>query len=213
MILWFICGLLILGAGATEEFCEESPRTDFPKSVCYSSSCTNAIKSHIKHEFHAAFKYLYMGAVFGQYEVERPGMAKFFLESASEERGHAIQMLDYLNMRGVKYNKNYEFKDNMLWQPQPAEDQTKIQSALEEALKMEIDVTKKINNVVESCADDFHAADVFTNPILEEQHTGMRKLQGAIQTMKELQRGYGTVEHGINFAEYLFDQKMLNGEL
>lgn len=47
---------------------------------------------------------------------------------------------------------------------------------------------------------------------MEEQHTGMRKLQGAIQIMKELQRGYAT-EDGRNFAEYIFDQKMLKGEL
>ena len=47
------------------------------------------------------------GAMYGQYMVERPGISKFFLESATEERGHAIQMMDYLNMRGVVYNMKF----------------------------------------------------------------------------------------------------------
>lgn len=57
---------------------------------------------------------LLQGALYGQYMVERPGMAKFFLESAKEERGHAIQMMDYLNMRGIKYEKNYTFRSDMV---------------------------------------------------------------------------------------------------
>lgn len=39
-------------------------------------------------------------------------MSKFFLESATEERGHAIQMMDYLNMRGIKYTRNYQFSND-----------------------------------------------------------------------------------------------------
>lgn len=64
---------------------------------------------------------------------------------------------------------------------------------------------------MKKCSDDYHAADVFTNPILEEQHTGIRKLQGAIMTMNELLRGH--TGEGHNFAEYVFDQKMVKGEL
>ncbi|MPC59203.1 Ferritin-3, chloroplastic [Portunus trituberculatus] len=89
-------------------------KPSYPSRVCYNETCMNTITDHIAYEFQAAFKYLYMGAVFGQYIKERQGMAKFFLEAATEERGHAIQMMDYLNMRGFQYNKNYEFsKDNV----------------------------------------------------------------------------------------------------
>lgn len=215
---WCIFFLLALAVGTNGDgFCEE-PKGNYPKSVCFNSNCTTAIKNHIKFEFHAAFKYLYMGALFGQYIVERPGMAKFFLESATEERSHAIQMMDYLNLRGIKYGRNYAFGNDLLWklsnqQITKAELKTlSIASALQEALEMEIDVTKKINEIVEKCSDDFHAADVFTNPILEEQHTGMRKIQGAIQMMDELKRGHPNNE-GLYFAEYIFDQKMLKGEV
>lgn len=35
-----------------------------------------------------------------QDSVNRPGFAKFFLESASEEREHAMKIIQYLLMRG-----------------------------------------------------------------------------------------------------------------
>lgn len=211
------CGLLLLGVGASAQLCTGSTG-GFPKPVCRDTLCTSAIIAHIEHEFHAAFKYLYMGALFGQYSVERPGMTKFFLESATEERSHAIQMLDYLNMRGIKYDRSYSSQDITLWQLNnrtinEADLRTlTIEKALKEALKMEIGVTEKIDEVVSRCANDYHAADVFTNPILEEQHTGMRKLQGALQTISDLTKGPGGVS-GDYFAEYIFDQKMLKGEI
>jgi ferritin heavy chain len=40
------------------------------------------------------------GSHFLQDTVNRPGFAKFFLESASEERQHALKLIEYLLMRG-----------------------------------------------------------------------------------------------------------------
>ena len=76
-------------------------------------------------------------------------------------------MMDYLNMRGIMYAKNYTFGNEMLWklsdqQIAAAELKTlTTASALKEALEMELAVTKKIHEVVKSCADDYHGADVF----------------------------------------------------
>ena len=41
--------------------------------------------------------------------MAKPGLAKFLYESASEEREHAMLMLDYLQLRGVTYDEDYEF--------------------------------------------------------------------------------------------------------
>lgn len=179
----------------------------FPKEVCFISDCTRAMKEHIQHEFNAAFKYMYMGAHFAQDYINRPGLAKFLFEAASEERGHAIQMLDYLNLRGIKLNStlNYQFPAAiMLNMP------LTYLGALEEAVNMEIEVTNLIYYVVEKCNDDFHGADVFTNPILDEQHDGLRKLQGAVRGFKDLQSGQSG--QGIKLAEYMFDHKMMHGD-
>lgn len=205
MIIIALVGCLSV-TGATEFNCKRG--TGYPKEVCYVAECTDAIKTHIQHEFNAAFKYMYMGAYFGQDIVDRPGLSKFLLEAASEERGHAIQMLDYLNLRGIKIDSSLDYKfdpDTMLGTTYS------YQGALEEALNMEIEVTDLINNVVAKCADDYHGADVFTNPILDEQHEGVRKLQGAVKAFKDLLAGSGAP--GLQLAEYLFDKKMMSEEL
>nr|AZP57158.1 ferritin [Procambarus clarkii] len=181
----------------------------FPKEVCYIQHCAKAIEGQIKEELNAAFKYMYMGIRFGQYTVDRPGIAKFLMEAATEERSHAILMLDYLNTRGINLSTSlsfsFQFKNytvylkNMMYR-----------DALKEALNMEIEVTKLIYDVVSACGNDFHGADVFTNPILDEQHKGVRKLQGALRAFDDLSENY-TGENAV-LAEYIFDQKMLSGE-
>ncbi|KAK8403241.1 hypothetical protein O3P69_000403 [Scylla paramamosain] len=243
MNLWIISGLLLLGVACVPGVGGQSPASNsvdeagtaseeevchlgvvnctrlqnYPSPVCFNEGCMNAITNHITFEFHAAFKYLYMGAVFGQYIKERPGVAKFFLEAATEERGHGIQMMDYLNMRGFEYNENFRFSKDDLWKinGNHVTDTSdlvslKIREALQEAVNMEIDVTEKILQVVAKCADDYHAADVFTNPILEEQYTGLRKLQGAIRTYDALIKGNSGNEE---LAEFIFDKKVLKGEI
>lgn len=71
-------------------------------------------------------------------------------------------------------------------------------------------VTKRILQVVAKCADDYHAADVFTNPILEEQYTGLRKLQGAVKIYDNLVKGHSD---NVELAEFIFDKKVISGEI
>jgi len=205
LILVFVGCLSVATANNFANSCKKG--NGFPKEVCYDPHCATAIKDHIKNEFDAAFKYLYMGSYFAQDYVDRPGLAKFLFEAASEERGHAIQMLDYLNLRGIKYGTDpYNFDTTKL------PETLTYQQALEEAINMEIEVTNLIYGVVEKCGQDYHGADVFTNPILDEQHDGVRKLQGAYQTLVDLLKGHEG-SGGQAFAEYMFDRKLLNGEL
>ncbi|XP_069998428.1 ferritin heavy chain isoform X2 [Penaeus vannamei] len=184
--------------------------TGFPKEVCYTEKCTKAIKDHIKFEFEAAFLYMHMGAYFAQDTVARPGMTKFMLESASEERSHAILMLDYLNKRGVAISQDLQFNFSEADIPAEHKKALTMLVALEAALKMEISVTNKIHNVVKECEHDYHGADVFTNPILDEQHEGIRKLQGAVQEYKNLVHGHS---ESVAMVDFIFDQKILKESL
>uniref|UniRef100_A0A146MGH3 Ferritin n=1 Tax=Astacus astacus TaxID=6715 RepID=A0A146MGH3_ASTAS len=201
--------LLVVGIIAAEDaniyHCKRS-ESGFPKELCYTTGCADAINGQIKHELNAAFKYMCMGAKFAQYTVDRPGIAKFLMEAATEERGHASLMLDYLNTRGIKptVEDDYNFPFNKFI------NETKnisYKDALQEALRMEIEVTDLIYDVVSACHQDYHGADVFTNPILDEQHNGVRKLQGAIRAFDDLSHN-----NDVYLAEYIFDQKMLRGE-
>jgi len=212
MLRLVIAATLILGCVATDPdyHCSgtNGDATGFPKEVCYIDSCTTAIKNHIHEELGAAFKYMHMGAFFAQESVARPGMAKFMLESATEERSHAILMLDYLNKRGVKigHDMGFSFSQNNLTEEVLKDDIT-FKFALKEALKMEIQVTDLIYKVIKECEDDYHGADVFTNPILDEQHDGVRKLQGALREFSDLEEGHG--DAALPMVEFIYDQKML----
>lgn len=209
--LAFILGLAGCLLVTKADFTCNTDDTGYPTQLCYDDACANAIKKHIKKEFNAAFTYMHMASYFDQNTINRQGLAKFFFEAASEERGHAIQMLDYLNLRGMKLENipgtppevfpDYTFDNTKLT------DEYDYKNALEKALENEIEVTDSIAKVVADCGKDFHGADFFTNPILDEQHNGIRKLQGAIKYFDNLK-----VDSCRDLAEYLFDKKMMSGE-
>merc|ERR1712215_4769 len=114
-------GLAVVGCEANFD-CKAIENYSDPQSVCYISQCTKSIQDHIKEEFNAAFTYLAMGAHFAQESVNRPGIAKFLLGAASEERSHAILMLDYLNKRGIPLktkNSRYEYVTDPVIQDRP----------------------------------------------------------------------------------------------
>lgn len=46
----------------------------------------------------------FQGAHFARDSVNRPGFSKFFIKAASEEREHAIKVIEYLLMRGQLTN-------------------------------------------------------------------------------------------------------------
>jgi len=222
----FLVTFMLIGAAAAESSCATLSGGNcnfglntFPNEACVVKDCTDAIRNHIAEEFNAAFLYLQMGAVFAQDSVARPGMAKFMLESATEERSHANLMLDYLNKRGIELTSataKFEFNQTkmnaaiqILLASSPSS-ATLMQEALKMALKMEIMVTDLIIKVVDACDCDYHAADVFTNPILDEQYDGIRKLQGIIREFEDLLEGHGTQKEMVNF---MIDQKILKGGL
>ncbi|XP_071528278.1 ferritin heavy chain-like isoform X1 [Panulirus ornatus] len=207
------------GDGATSSseddnyHCQVTDAASFPGAVCFIEGCASAIKDHIAVELNAAFMYMYMGAHFAQDSVDRPGIANFMFEAATEERGHAVLMLNYLNTRGIfpgfnhyEINLSNKISEKML-------NGLTYQGALEAALKLEIEVTNLIYSVTTKCLNDYHGADVFTNPILDEQHESIRKLQGALQAYKASRIVKESSNNEIQeLGEYIFDRKMLNGE-
>jgi len=89
--------LLVLVAAATAIDMEKLSTRDYD----YNATCMERLGSHIQVELQASITYLTMAAWANHYAVQRPGLAKMFFESASEERTHALAMLDYVRMRGL----------------------------------------------------------------------------------------------------------------
>jgi len=172
---------------------------------CAATACTTAIAEHVRHELDAAFDYLYLAAYFDDGKVARPGLAKFLYESSSEEREHAAMMLAYLDRRGALYSHT-----GYAYSPSAAllTLEKTYANVLDFALTREMEVTTRIHAVINTCENDYDAADYFTQPIIAEQHEGMRKLRGAISSFTDL--AFGSQPE---LAEFIFDQRLLKNGL
>uniref|UniRef100_T1HTF0 Ferritin n=1 Tax=Rhodnius prolixus TaxID=13249 RepID=T1HTF0_RHOPR len=176
------------------------------------SPCTRKMKNQIAEEIQVAITYMAMGAHFSRDMINRPGFAKMFFEAASEERQHAIKLIEYLLMRGELLNdlrpviENVPKPLNLTW--------TNGQEALNDALNLEARVTKHIIGVIKDCEEpkdqpvnDYHLVDYLSGEFLEEQYKGQRDLAGKASTLGKMMKNHGAL------GEFLFDKKLLNGEL
>lgn len=132
------------------------------------SPCTKEMKRQIKAEMSAAMQYLAMGAHFSRDVINRPGFAKLFFDSASEERQHAIHLIEYLSMRGELTSGVYGLLERVI-QPENTIWVDGV-SALKDALKLEALVTKSIRKVIAACENsttesstynDYHVSNVY----------------------------------------------------
>ncbi|XP_060529310.1 ferritin heavy chain [Cylas formicarius] len=172
--------------------------------------CVEKMRSQVMEELKAAMQYMAMGAHFSKDSVNRLGFSKLFFEAASEEREHAIKLISYLLMRGELTSKVSDLIKRSL-SPQVSTWDSGI-SALRDALKLEASVTKKIRDVIITCENapsynDYHLVDYLTGEFLEEQYKGQRDLAGKVSTLDKMMDKHGAL------GEYLFDKKLLSGDL
>jgi len=135
--------------------------------------CINKVMDQIGCEVRASLEYLKFGAHFSQDGVNRPGFSKFFFESASEEREHAIKLIEYLNMRGAHHPDvpnskvddlgeykallEHATKCNIFDQTFSDHNCNTVTSGVKGltcALNMEIAVTTHINDLIRTCEKD-----------------------------------------------------------
>lgn len=204
----FLCCLTL--ATATQYSCKAQP-VQYPPFKNMENECIVLMKNQVQKELNAALTYLAMAAHFSEDQVNRPGFAKMFFESANEEREHAIKFIEYLLMRGELEN---DIKD-LISDPYPAKALTWVSglAALENALRLEVNVTKSINEIIKKCENpnegenDYHLVDYLTGEFLEEQYKGQRELAGQISILGKMTKSLG------DLGEYMFDKKLLDGEL
>ncbi|GBP32715.1 Ferritin subunit [Eumeta japonica] len=179
---------------------------NIPKEwVTIHRTCRDSMRRQIQMEVSASLKYLAMGAHFSRDGINRPGFAKLFFDAASEEREHALKLIEYLLMRGelvtnVSSLIQIRAPDKKAWENGV--------EALEHALKMEHQVTESIRQVIKACEDDpeyndYHLVDYLTGEFLEEQYKGQRDLAGKASTLKKM------LEKHSALGEFIFDKKLL----
>ncbi|CAL7948649.1 unnamed protein product [Xylocopa violacea] len=174
------------------------------------SPCTIMLEVQLRNETAAAMTYLAMGAHFARDTVNRPGFSKFFFTSANEEREHAIKIIEYLLMRG-QLTSNRTLLEFPL-KPLQEEWENGL-DALTNALELEANITRRIHSINRKCEKvstrftDYHVVDYLTEEFLDEQYKGERDLAGKISTLSKMNAMHGSL------GEFLFDKKLLNGEV
>lgn len=193
--------------------CEFAPVEIPDEWITMAKNCILKMRKQVQEELRAAVTYLAMGAHFSKDTINRPGFAKLFFEAAGEEREHAIKIISYLLMRGELTSNVSELIQN----PMPINDTWNSGiDALKGALKLEAEVTSKIRDIIKACEDptrngkgfnDYHLVDYLSGDFLEEQYKGQSDLAHKISILGKMLDSHGTL------GEFLFDKKLLNGEL
>ncbi|CAH0730142.1 unnamed protein product, partial [Brenthis ino] len=202
--------ILAVCASAFGTQCNVNP-VNIPKHwITMTNGCKSSVRQQIQMEIAASLQYLAMGAHFSKDSVNRPGFAKLFFEASSEEREHAMKLIEYLLMRG---ELTTNVSTLITIRPPDHKHWNSGQDALEEALKMEAEVTKAIKNVIIKCEhdrdsqnhenNDYHLVDYLTGEFLEEQYKGQRDLAGKASTLKKMMERHSAL------GEFIFDKKLL----
>nr|WIM01394.1 ferritin 2 [Limnephilus flavicornis] len=204
-----LCFLIVVAVGgATAKLtCQDKP-ADVPKVwITMKKTCIDSMRAQVQAELHASMQYLAMAAHFSRDVINRPGFAKTFFESASEEREHSIKLIEYLSMRGDLTSN----VSSLITMPKVEKSEwvTGVE-ALKDALKLEAKVTNLIRGVISDCENsdefnDYHLVDYLTDEYLTEQYHGQRVLAGQASTLDKMMRAHGAL------GEFLFDKKLLNG--
>ncbi|XP_076652746.1 ferritin 1 heavy chain [Halictus rubicundus] len=201
----FVTFFFIVGSLGEKLQCKNP--SDEPKELSdMEKVCTGKLQSQIKTEINAALTYLSMGVHFAKDTNHRPGFSKFFFDAANEEREHAIKIIEYLLMRGEVMDGDSQIvntKENIISSWSTGFD------ALQKALELEKNVTNSIHDIIKTCEEvkDYHLADYLTTDFLDEQYKGQRDLAGKISILS------GMNGLGAPLGEFLFDKKLLNGEI
>lgn len=146
--------LFVLCSAALAVEAQKCSVGDYEKHAVFTdmvTPCIYAVRKQIQMEVGASYTYMAMAAHFAREDINRPGFAKLFFESATEERSHAAALIEYLLMRGPTMNGlnvtsliSGPTKENIV-------EVVNGVDALERALKTEVKVTKSIRNLIQTC--------------------------------------------------------------
>lgn len=210
-----ICVLASI-AFVTADFTCERQKPEVPQVwLDMVDPCIQKVRGQVQEELKASIQYLAMAAYFSRDSVNRMGFAKMFYEAASEEREHAIKLIEYLLMRGeLVSNVSSLIKPKIF--PTTTEWNSGVH-ALKDALKLEASVTEKIRDVIITCEEpknvnpanpsknnynDYHFVDYLTGVFLEEQYKGQREIAGKIATLDKFMAKHGPL------GEFLYDKQL-----
>lgn len=237
-----LAAIVCVFASVSADTCDVSAREHFNNVewVDMKKGCVQLTEDQIKKEITASLKYLSYGAYFSQDNVNRPGLAKFYFDAASEEREHAHKLIEYLQMRG----RYFDIQDTIIsninigqlikesehakalgldhgWMKAPEPRANGISAGMESlrtALKMEYAVTDSIRNLISAC--EAEKVDGKNNELYNDYHfvdyLTSEFLTEQYKGKRDIAGKISTLgkmikDNGGELADFLFDHKLQGG--
>jgi ferritin heavy chain len=156
------------------------------------------LNKQVNLELQAWYTYLSMGIYFQRHDVALPGFAKFFMDSAKEEKGHARRFERYINKRG----------GSVVLQDIPKPSADSWGTGLR-AIRIALDMEKSLNEVLLklhqlAIKHKDPSVERFVKKFICEQVVMIKKLGDHETNLKRV---------GEKLGVYMFDKKTLNSEV
>ena len=168
----------------------------------FSNQCERALNEQINVEYNISYVYHAMWAYFNRDNIALAGFAEHFRKESLEERAHAEQLMEYMNLRGGKVELQ------QLLPPQSEYDHPEKGCALL-ALELSLSLEKlnkdklcELHRVAED-AGDAHMCDFIEGELLDSQVQSVRQVSEMVATLLRM----GPPADGM--ATWHFDQTLL----
>lgn len=138
----------------------------------FNSSCEEIINKQINQELMASYVYMALYSYFGNTKVAYKNIQNYFKKNSEEEREHAIQFINYINMRGGTVNLkpiNIPTIDYSI---------LSMKDAFETALELENLVTKNLLAIHQEANEnnDVQLCTFIEDKFLNEQYESLKIL-------------------------------------
>lgn len=190
----------IVEAQTTHPVKTQSVEYSFARSG-FANECERALNAQINVEYNVSYIYHAMWAYFSRDNVALKGFAEHFKREALEERAHAEQLMEYVNLRGGRVELQ------QLLPPQSEYDHPEKGCALY-ALELSLSLEKLNNDKlcelhrVADDAGDAHMCDFLEGEMLAPQVESVREVSEMVATL--LRMG----PPGDGMAAWHFDQTL-----
>ena len=169
----------------------------------FSAECERALNAQINVEYNVSYIYHAMYCYFSRDNVALKGFAEHFKKESLEERAHAEQLMDYMNLRGGRVELQ------QLLPPQTEYDDD-IKGCALYALELSLSLEKLNNDKlcelhrVADASGDAHMCDFLEGTMLDPQVQSVREVSEMVATL--LRMG----PPGDGMAAWHFDQTLQN---
>ncbi|XP_065157265.1 ferritin heavy chain-like [Atheta coriaria] len=155
--------------------------------IVMAPECQDAMTALINTKLLNSAQYLALGAYFSRDSVNRIGFSDLFYINADANRDQAIELIDYIVLRG-----EYTSPDNILqlFYTPAVQEWDSAEDAVTSALNLEADLTNQFHNTIVTCEsqgiNDYNIANWLSRYFLGDQYSDQKFFADLISSLDKM---------------------------